>query len=194
MKSKLHLGIAAAILAAVILGVIVVIVVSGGSSSDEAASPIRSGETALADNAAQADEIVGSGIGAFETRLAALEGYPVVVNQWASWCENCRFELPFFQSAAAKLSDQVAFLGLDSRDNRGSAESFLQQYPSGFPSIFDENADIARNLGGGRSWPTTFFFDGRGDIVFTKIGAYANQDELERDIQTHALAGSAGQP
>lgn len=154
---------------------------SNQSGSQDAGSTltIRSGANALSDNAAQADKLIGSGQAAFDERMAALRGHPVVVNQWASWCGSCRFELPFFQSVASKFGDRVAFLGLDSRDNRGSAEDFLNEYPSGFPSVFDDGADVARELGGGRAWPTTFFVDSEGKLVFTKLGAYADQEQLE---------------
>jgi cytochrome c biogenesis protein CcmG/thiol:disulfide interchange protein DsbE len=163
--------------------------------SDEATVPsgseptvgIRSGAGALADNAAQADTIIGSGKQAFEARIAALKGHPVVVNQWASWCESCRFEFPFFRAATAKYGDRVAFLGLDSHDERGAAEAFQRELPSGFPSVFDQDAEIARDLGGGTAWPTTFFFDSDGALVHTKVGAYATPELLEQDIQRHAL-------
>jgi len=171
-----------------------------GACSDEAtvssgqapASTIRAGGNALADNAAQADTIIGSGKRAFQARTAALRGHPVVVNQWASWCESCRFEFPFFRAATAKFADRVAFLGLDSQDERGAAQAFQRELPSGFPSVFDEDAGVARDLGGGTAWPTTFFFDADGELVFTRIGAYATQQLLERDIEQHALGTKPG--
>jgi thiol-disulfide isomerase/thioredoxin len=52
------------------------------------------------------------------SRLAALKGVPVVVNQWASWCPPCRSEFPFFAAMAECYSRDVAFLGLNSRDER----------------------------------------------------------------------------
>ncbi len=132
---------------------------------------------------------VGSeGEGALEQRLADLEGHPVVVNQWASWCTPCRFEFPFFREAIERYGDRVAFVGLDSQDERAAAEEFLVEVPVGFPSIFDPDASVAASLGGARSWPTTFFFDADGDQIHTRIGAYATQELLEQDIERFALA------
>jgi cytochrome c biogenesis protein CcmG/thiol:disulfide interchange protein DsbE len=111
-----------------------------------------------------------------------------VVNQWASWCSSCRFELPFFRAMVERFSDQVAFLGLDSQDERPAGEQFQREIPSGFPSVFDGAATVARSLGGGQGGPTTFFFDRAGELVFIKIGAYANAELLERDIRQYALA------
>ena len=165
---------------------------SGGSKGDaQAQAPSAGGARgALAANAKQANQIVGDGAGDFQKRLEQLRGHPVVVNQWASWCPNCRFEFPFFRSAVARYRDKVAFLGLDSQDNRGDAESFLQQIPSDFPSIFDKDASVAASLGGGQSWPTTFFLNEKGEVAQVHIGAYPTEDQLIKDIQRYALRRS----
>lgn len=84
---------------------------------------------------------------------------------------------------ADRFSAQVAFLGLDSRDERAAGEQFQREIPSGFPSVFDGDATVARSLGGGQGWPTTFFFDRDGGLVFIKIGAHADAEPLERDIR-----------
>ena len=75
--------------------------------------------------------------GAFDERIAKLRGHPVVVNTWASWCGPCRFEFPFFQKQAVKRGKQVAFLGVNSQDNKGDAQKFLDDYPLPFPSYED---------------------------------------------------------
>jgi cytochrome c biogenesis protein CcmG, thiol:disulfide interchange protein DsbE len=159
----------------------------GGSAQPPAATSTKGLAAALARNVEQADQIVGEGREAFEQRLRALRGHPVVVNQWASWCTSCRFEFPFFADAVKRHRAKVAFLGLDSQDEQGSAEAFLEELPVGFPSIFDPDAEVAAAYGGGQAWPTTMFFDREGELVNVKIGAYATADLLEQDIQRCAL-------
>ena len=45
----------------------------------------------------QRDRLVVGGVAAYEARLRSLRGYPVVVNDWASWCAPCRREVPPFR-------------------------------------------------------------------------------------------------
>jgi thiol-disulfide isomerase/thioredoxin len=125
--------------------------------------------------------------GSLQDRLASLGGVPVVVNQWASWCGPCRAEFPFFQSLAGRYRERVAFLGLNSRDERAAAERFLAEFPVPYPSVSDDDAAQARSVGAGTSWPTTIFYDADGDVRFVRIGGYADADALDADIRAHAL-------
>jgi len=83
----------------------------------------------LAENISMANVIVDEGVPALQDRLAKLRGYPVVVNQWASWCPPCRAEIPLFQKAAQQYQGKVAFLGIDMQDSRGRAEDLLSELP-----------------------------------------------------------------
>jgi hypothetical protein len=44
----------------------------------------------------RAGELVASAPKTFHALLVSLRGYPIVINEWASWCDNCRFESPAF--------------------------------------------------------------------------------------------------
>lgn len=134
----------------------------------------------------QSDQLLGGGPSAFKARLAALRGHAVVANQWASWCEQCRFEFGFFQHAASRDGDRVAFLGVDAKDSASDASRFLQSFPVPYPSYKDANASIARLFGGGVGWPTTAFYNAAGNLVKTHIGAYASQAALDAEIRTYA--------
>ena len=121
------------------------------------------------------------------TKLAALRGAPVVVNQWASWCPPCRAEFAFFAELAERYRNEVAFLGLNSRDQRSAAAAFLKRHSVPYPSVFDERGEQARSIGAGIGWPTTLFFDADGTRVFIRQGGYRDAAALEADIREHAL-------
>lgn len=158
---------------------------SNDARSAAAAPRIKGLPKALAANRAQANEILEEGT--LEAKLNELEGHPVVVNQWASWCEPCRAEFPYFRAAAESRARDVAFLGIDMQDDRGAAESFLAQLPVPYPSIFDPSATQIASLGGGVVSPTTVFINEKGEIVNVFQGAYVTRDQLENDIERHLL-------
>jgi cytochrome c biogenesis protein CcmG, thiol:disulfide interchange protein DsbE len=141
----------------------------------------------LASLHAQANEILPGGRDAFERRIAALRGHPVVVNKWASWCGPCRAEFPYFQRLSAKLGRSVAFLGVDSDDSDDAARTFLRDYPVPYPSYSDPDQDVAAAIEATLGFPSTAYYDAGGELVYTKQGGYASQQELLADIRRHAL-------
>jgi len=121
--------------------------------------------------------------------LAALKGYPVVVNKWASWCGPCRAEFPTFQEVSADLGREVAFLGLNAGDGRDAATQFLASFPTSFPSIFDPDLKVTSELKiGTTGWPTTMFYDKRGKQTYVHQGPYLVADDLRADIEKYTGA------
>jgi thiol-disulfide isomerase/thioredoxin len=163
---------------------------AGRSGSAGSAAPLTKAEIAstpkrLAANEAQANDVIDAPLAA---KLESLRGAPVVVNQWASWCPSCRAEFPFFQALGKRLRGQVAFVGLDSDDDRGSAEEFLESYPVNYPSIYDHDVTQALSIGAGEGWPTTVFYDRRGRQTYVHLGGYASLASLRADVERYALA------
>ena len=60
-------------------------------------------------------------------RLAALKGYPVVINKWASWCVPCKEEFGAFQRVSAEYGRRVAFIGIDSEDPQPRRRALLPE-------------------------------------------------------------------
>ena len=161
---------------------------SAGGTAADAAPPAKDKglPKALAANRAEAGQILEEG--SLDAKLAQLEGHPIVVNQWASWCQPCRAEFPYFGDSANEHADQVAFVGIDMQDDRGAAEEFLQELPVPYPHIDDPGAAQIASLGGGVVSPTTVFIDAEGEVVSVFQGAYASRDQLEQDIERHLLS------
>jgi thiol-disulfide isomerase/thioredoxin len=133
----------------------------------------------------QSASILTGGMKAFQTRLDALRGTPVVINKWASWCGPCRAEFPIFQQVAAERGKTVAFLGVNGTDKRPAAERFLAERPLPYPSYEDPDEEIARALKAAKFYPMTIFVDARGRTAFIKAGEYTTRAELEADIDQY---------
>ena len=133
----------------------------------------------------EANEILPGERKALTARLAELRGHPVVVNIWAAWCGPCRAEMPVLQQVSVAQGKQVAFVGMDLRDNRASAISFLRKIPVAYPSYEDPDGRFftAQGLQG---VPSTLFYDRRGKQTFVHQGPYFARADLEDDIRQYA--------
>jgi thiol-disulfide isomerase/thioredoxin len=175
--------------------VVAVLAVTGGCGQDEPKSAVSQAElaAALKDSPpplkrlyANGGELLDGGAGAFKAQLQDLHGYPVVVNKWASWCGPCRFEFPFFQRQVRRRGTKVAFLAVDSRDEKDAARRFLRKLPVPYPSYFDPKGEVARTFRGDRVSPETAFYDSTGKLVYTKPGGYNSEATLAADIKRYA--------
>jgi len=156
-------------------------------TQEQAKAPIPGAPPQLAEIRSQANQLLDGGTDAFDARLAQLRGTPVVVNKWASWCGPCRFEFPWFQTLAEKQGGQVAFLGVNSNDSSGSAQTFLSELPLPYPSYDDPDLKIAQDLGGPpQAFPTTTYYDRTGKQGFTHPGVYSSEADLTADVSRYA--------
>jgi len=164
---------------------------SGGGDGDgshpDYAKVLAGSPPALAALHKQANELLPGGIGGYERRIAALRGYPVVVNVWASWCGPCRFEFPVLQKLSARYGKKVAFLGVNSEDSDDAAGTYLEEEPVPYPSYSDPDKEILSSLGAFGGLPDTAFYDRAGELVHLKQGPYAEDSELEEDVRRYAL-------
>jgi thiol-disulfide isomerase/thioredoxin len=181
--------IALAVLAA---GILVVVAAQGSEEPrartfdlEAARSQLSGAPAPLAQLHEQSSELLAGDVEAFRARLAELEGHPVVINKWASWCGPCRIEFPAFQEQAAARGKEIAFLGLNSGDHRADAEEFLRENPVPFPSYEDPDEDIARAIDAPSNYPITVFLDERGRTAYIHQGGYARAADLAADIDRY---------
>jgi thiol-disulfide isomerase/thioredoxin len=164
----------------------------GGGAHPDYARALAGSPPPLAALHSQANELIGGGVDAYEDRIEALRGYPVVVNVWASWCGPCRLEFPAFQRAAARYGKRVAFLGIDSQDNDDAARRFLRDNPVPYPSYTDPDKDLASSIDASRGLPATVFYDRRGEQIHLSYVPYVENADLVADIERYALGEPGG--
>ncbi len=148
---------------------------------DQASQELASAPAPLAALYDQPNTILDSG---FDKRMAGLEGHPVVINKWASWCRPCRAEFPIFQQVATDRGKEVAFVGVNAADKRPAAEKFLAGRPLPYPSYEDPNEKIAQDLKIPKFFPMTLMIAADGK-TFIKSGEYTSTEQLEADIDKY---------
>jgi cytochrome c biogenesis protein CcmG, thiol:disulfide interchange protein DsbE len=128
----------------------------------------------------QAPDVVVQGLDGGTASVAGLEGRPVVLNFWASWCAPCRQEEGTLKDAAQRWQGRVAFLGVNFRDSldgaRATQERVRYPYPVG-PA-----ADGVPAAYGVTAPPETFFLDARGTVVARFVGPM-DANVIERYLQ-----------
>ncbi len=158
-----------------------------GGAHPDYAKALAGSPAPLATLHAKHDRLLPGGLAAFQKAIAALHGYPAVVNVWASWCWPCREEFPVLQKLSAKYGREVAFLGVDSDDSNAAASSYLKERPVPYPSFADPGKQIAAALHVGFGIPDTAFYGPGGKLLYLKQGPYAHPVELEADLERYAL-------
>lgn len=131
---------------------------------------------------AQANELLPGETKAFDARMDELKGLPVVVNKWAHWCGPCKAEFPILQQAAKKYGGEVAFLGVNFYDSKDAASAFLRQYPVPFPSYFDPDMKIAKQIPPAPKAPITNIYDDAGRLVYVEAGPFSSLEDFEEKL------------
>jgi peroxiredoxin len=111
--------------------------------------------------------------------LDSMRGQVVVLNYWASWCNPCRTETPGLERTyTATKADGVAFVGIDVKDEKSSAASFVKQHSVSYPIVFDEIAKTAVQLGKVPTFalPSTVVIDRQGKVAAVYSGPVQQGD------------------
>ena len=106
----------------------------------------------------------------YHALIDTLEGTPVVVNFWGSWCPPCEDEAPHLAAVSKEHEGSVQFLGVDILDAREPAREFIRRYGWEYPSIFDPLAAIRDGLGY-VGQPITLIYDREGELAWNVTGA-----------------------
>ncbi len=156
-------------------------------SAAQRAADLRGSPVPLAALHRQANQLLDGGRSAFEARLRALRGHPVVVTQWSSICVPCQVEFPYFQQLSALLGRRVAFIGVDaSDDTMGGARGWLRRFPVSFPSYRDSGDAIALALSVpfADDTPVTYLYTRtQTGLPHFHVGPYLSEQGLRQEIR-----------
>ncbi|MFP5396091.1 MAG: TlpA family protein disulfide reductase [Alphaproteobacteria bacterium] len=103
--------------------------------------------------------------------LQSLNGKPVLVNLWATWCAPCVAELPALDKLAATLDGKVKVLAVnqDSGQPEKAGEFLRQRGVSRLEPWLDPKNDLAFQFGA-ETLPVTVMYDSAGREVWRVAG------------------------
>ena len=110
-------------------------------------------------------------------QLSDLEGHPLVINFWASWCAPCRWEMPEFEESwKAHKQEGIRFAGIATKDVEHESRRFANEVGISYPVGFDPGGKIALSYGV-TVLPTTYFVD-RDHRIHRGVTGAANAGAL----------------
>lgn len=113
--------------------------------------------------------------------LADYEGQPLILNFWASWCPPCVAEMgSLLQPVHKAHSEDVAFLGMNLRDDPAAAQQIVESTGVDYDLALDPDGEMFSAFGG-VGMPTTVFIDAEGRIVDEHTGAIT-LDQLQAQV------------
>jgi thiol-disulfide isomerase/thioredoxin len=125
--------------------------------------------------------------------LSQYQGKVVLVNFWATWCDPCRGEIPWFIEFNKKYADKglvIVGVAMDEDGKKVVAPWIAKQRfdVNGTPSAMDYQIalgsdKIAEKFGGLIGMPTSFLYSRDGKRVKTMIGL-VNRQELSKTIES----------
>lgn len=107
--------------------------------------------------------------------LEDMRGRPVVLNFWASWCVECRYEADLLEQTWQKYKDDgVVFLGVAYVDTEPKSLAYMQEFGLSYPHAPDLRTQVSRDYEI-TGVPETFFIDKNGVIRHVQIGPMTQQ-------------------
>ncbi|HYL11459.1 MAG TPA: TlpA disulfide reductase family protein [Terriglobales bacterium] len=115
--------------------------------------------------------------------LSDFRGKAVLLNFWATWCQPCKIEMPWFEDLQKQYGSQgfqVVGVALDDASKEDIAK-FTKEMGVNYPILLGKES-VGSAYGGVQFLPSTFFIDRQGKIV-TRIFGLKSKSEIEEDIK-----------
>jgi cytochrome c biogenesis factor/peroxiredoxin len=110
----------------------------------------------------------------------SLRGKPVIINFWASWCAECRTELPELQVFWEKHEEELTLVGVAFGEDVLVTQETASYYGLSYPVGVDETGEIVTAYGV-TGIPETVVVDAEGNVAAVHVGAVTGE-VLEEDL------------
>lgn len=133
-------------------------------------------------------DFTGHTADARQLSLSELRGKVVLVNFWASWCRECRPEMPVLQSLHRELAARgLVIVGINAREDARAVARYAEERGLTFPLVLDPAGKI-NDLYGVIGLPTTFVVARDGRAVAFAVGPRAWGSPPARELLDLLLA------
>ena len=125
--------------------------------------------------------------------LADYKGDVVLLNVWATWCEPCKIEMPWFVELQKQYGPeglQVVGIAMDDASQEDIAK-FASKMGVNYPILIGKEA-VGDAYGGVQFLPATFYI-GRDGKVVDKVFGLKGRGEIEENIKKALAEGQAVQ-
>ena len=116
-------------------------------------------------------------------KLSDYRGKAVLLNFWATWCEPCKIEMPWFVELQTKYGPQgfqILGVAMDDATNKEISD-FAKKMSVNYPIMIGKEA-VGNQYGGLPFLPSTFYIDREGKVV-DRVYGLKSKSEIEEDIQ-----------
>ena len=110
-------------------------------------------------------------------RLTDFRGKAVLLNFWATWCEPCKLEMPWFVELQKQYGPQgLEVLGVAMDDSgKEAVAKFAKDMGVNYPVLLGKES-VGDEYGGLEYLPTSFYIDRDGKVVARVFGLRSRSD------------------
>src|ERR1700730_6247213 len=176
----------------VLTGLLFLVLLWAAAKNFSGCSRSKTGQPAAKGGLANEPDVTFKDLQGKNVPLASLKGKVVLVDFWATWCEPCRTEIPWWIEFQQKYADKgFTMLGVAMDDEGKSVvDPYVQKTQFGvgghsmtidYPIVLG-NDDIASKFGGLIGLPTSVLITRDGKLHKRFIGL-VNHDAVEKESQ-----------
>lgn len=119
----------------------------------------------------QRPEFVGQTLDRKTISLANLQGKVILLNFWATWCNECRSKMPMFERLHREFATQgLSVIGINARERTATVREYSKELGLTFPLVLDSRGEISAAYGV-IGLPTTFLIRRDGQAVALAVGS-----------------------
>ena len=114
----------------------------GQGGSNQAASAIVSGDKNLA------PDFTLTKLDGEELSLSSFRGKkPVVLDFFATWCPNCRRDMPKLSKWYEQYKDEIEVIGVNLQEKKKTVQKYINGAGISFPIVLDPFSQVSRSYG-----------------------------------------------